>query len=135
MISELLLLYDPPKRPTSYTASLAGLIASGGAPYVATKFAVVGLSESVYVQLQREGLKPRVSVLCPGFVDTNIVFSDRNRPADFADASVPQTDPAANAIRERAAAELTKVGLSPRAVGEQVLATCATAGASAAPAS
>jgi NAD(P)-dependent dehydrogenase (short-subunit alcohol dehydrogenase family) len=104
------------------TASLAGLIASGGAPYVATKFAVVGLSENVYVQLQREGLKPRVSILCPGFVDTNIVYSDRNRPAEFADASAPQTDPATNAIRERAAAELKKVGLSPRVVGEQVLA-------------
>ena len=86
------------------------------------KFAVVGLSENVYVQLQREGLKPRVSVLCPGFVDTNILYSDRNRPAEFADASTPQTDPAANAIRERAAAELKKSGLGPRAIGEQVLA-------------
>jgi NAD(P)-dependent dehydrogenase (short-subunit alcohol dehydrogenase family) len=104
------------------TASLAGLIANGGAPYVATKFAVVGLSENVYVQLLREGLKPRVSVLCPGFVDTNILYSDRNRPTEYADASATQTDPAANAFRERAAAELKKVGLSPRVVGEQVLA-------------
>jgi NAD(P)-dependent dehydrogenase (short-subunit alcohol dehydrogenase family) len=104
------------------TASLAGLIASGGAPYVATKFAVVGLSENVYVQLQREGLKPRVSVLCPGFVDTNILYSDRNRPPEYADASAPQADPTANAFRERAAAELKKVGLSPRVVGEHVLA-------------
>jgi NAD(P)-dependent dehydrogenase (short-subunit alcohol dehydrogenase family) len=104
------------------TASLAGLIASGGAPYVATKFAVVGLSENIYVQLQREGLKPRVSVLCPGFVDTNILYSDRNRPAEYADTSTPQTDPAAKALRERAAAELKKSGLSPRVVGEQVLA-------------
>ncbi|OLE79953.1 MAG: hypothetical protein AUF76_15490, partial [Acidobacteria bacterium 13_1_20CM_2_65_9] len=104
------------------TASLAGLIASGPAPYVSTKFAVVGLSENVYVQLQREGLKPRVSVLCPALVDTNIVYSDRNRPAEFADASVPHTDPAARAARERAAAALKKDGLSPRAVGEQVLA-------------
>jgi len=103
------------------TASLAGLIANGGGPYVATKFAVVGLSENVYVQLLREGLKPRVSVLCPGFVDTNILYSDRNRPAEYADASATQADPA-NAFRERAAAELKKVGLSPRAVGEQVLA-------------
>jgi NAD(P)-dependent dehydrogenase (short-subunit alcohol dehydrogenase family) len=104
------------------TASLGGLIAGGGAPYGATKFAVVGLSENVYVQLQREGLKPRVSVLCPGFVDTNILYSDRNRPAEFGDASAPQTDPAANAIREGAAAELKKSGLSPSAVGEHVLA-------------
>jgi NAD(P)-dependent dehydrogenase (short-subunit alcohol dehydrogenase family) len=104
------------------TASLGGLIAGGGAPYGATKFAVVGLSENVYVQLQSEGLKPRVSVLCPGFVDTNILYSDRNRPAEFGDASAPQTDPAANAIRERAAAELKKSGLSPSAVGEHVLA-------------
>lgn len=104
------------------TASLAGLIANGGSPYVATKFAVVGLSENVYVQLQREGLKPRVSVLCPGFVDTNILYSDRNRPAEFADASAQPTDPAGNVIRERAAAELKKAGMSPRVVGEHVLA-------------
>jgi hypothetical protein len=50
------------------------------------------------------------------------VYSDRNWPAEFADASVPQTDPAASAARERAAAALKKGGLSPRAVGEQVLA-------------
>jgi NAD(P)-dependent dehydrogenase (short-subunit alcohol dehydrogenase family) len=104
------------------TAFLGGLLAGGGAPYGATKFAVVGLSENVYVQLQREGLKRRVSVLCPGFVDTNILYSDRNRPAEFGDASAPQTDPAANAIREGAAAELKKSGLSPSAVGEHVLA-------------
>ena len=60
--------------------------------------------------------------MCPALVDTNIVYSDRNRPTEFADPSAPQTDPAASAARERAAAALKKDGLSPRAVGEQVFA-------------
>jgi len=104
------------------TASLGGLIASpGGTLYGTTKFAVVGLSENVYLQLQHGGFKPKISVLCPGVVDTNIMNSNRNRPAEFAHASPPQTGQAADALRERAA-EALKKGLSPRAVGEQVLA-------------
>ena len=53
------------------TASLAGLIpAPVESPYGTTKFAVVGLSRS----LRREGidLGVKVSVVCPGFVDTGI---------------------------------------------------------------
>jgi len=103
------------------TASLGGLIAGGAALYAATKFAVVGLSENVYLELRRGGFKPGMSVLCPGLVATGIVNSRRNRPAQFAEASPQQTGPAADALRERAAEELKK-GLSPRAVGEQVLA-------------
>src|SRR5580704_17515505 len=44
------------------TASLAGLI-PGGALYGATKFAVVALSENTYLELQRGGFKPKMSVL------------------------------------------------------------------------
>jgi NAD(P)-dependent dehydrogenase (short-subunit alcohol dehydrogenase family) len=101
------------------TASMAGLIANT-ALYGATKFAVVGLSESLYLELKRGGLKPRVSVLCPGFVDTNIINAHRNRPREFPDELPPQGR-IADAIHEWFAEQL-KQGLSPRAVGEQVLA-------------
>lgn len=55
------------------TASMAGLIANT-ALYGTTKFAVVGLSEALYLELQPGRFKPRMSVLCPGFVDTNIIL-------------------------------------------------------------
>ena len=63
------------------TASMAGM--SGGplmAPYFTTKFAVVGLSESLWHESQVEGSNVGISVLCPGFVRTGIARSDRNQP-------------------------------------------------------
>lgn len=67
------------------TASMAGLTAPGFAgPYNATKHAVVAISETLYQELAlvSEGAVG-VSVLCPGWVRTNIHRSDRNRPADL----------------------------------------------------
>jgi NAD(P)-dependent dehydrogenase (short-subunit alcohol dehydrogenase family) len=64
------------------TASLAGVaVAPGLGPYCATKFAVVGISETLAAELAGEDAKVHVSVLCPGFVRTNIFTSGRNRPA------------------------------------------------------
>lgn len=52
-------------------ASLAGLIPfPGNLPYSATKFAVVGLSMSLRDEAQDLGVK--VSVVCPGFIRSNI---------------------------------------------------------------
>jgi NAD(P)-dependent dehydrogenase (short-subunit alcohol dehydrogenase family) len=53
------------------TASGAGLVANPlGAAYGMTKHAVVGLSTSL--RGEAEGLGVRISVVCPGFVDTAI---------------------------------------------------------------
>lgn len=58
------------------TASVAGHVGfAGTAAYAATKHAVVGYSESIAAQLQGEGIK--VSVLCPGFVNTRIAETER----------------------------------------------------------
>jgi NAD(P)-dependent dehydrogenase (short-subunit alcohol dehydrogenase family) len=66
------------------TASLAGLAGSAGiGPYSASKFAVVGLSESLAVELHQAKSPVHVSVLCPGWVRTNIITSQRNRPAEL----------------------------------------------------
>ncbi len=63
------------------TASLAGLISPGFlGPYNATKHAVTTLSETLYRDLRATGSHVGVSVLCPGFVQTGIAESDRNRP-------------------------------------------------------
>jgi NAD(P)-dependent dehydrogenase (short-subunit alcohol dehydrogenase family) len=53
------------------TASMAGLgVAPGVAPYFATKHAVVGLSESLFLELEALGSPIGASVLCPGSVTT-----------------------------------------------------------------
>ena len=54
------------------TASGYGLIPGGGnAPYIASKWGVIGLSESLRIEGHDHGV--RVSVVCPGFVRTAIV--------------------------------------------------------------
>jgi NAD(P)-dependent dehydrogenase (short-subunit alcohol dehydrogenase family) len=66
------------------TASMAGLTATPWlAPYTAAKHAVVALSECLAKDLQLAGSKVGVSVLCPGFVKTNIHLSERNRPGEL----------------------------------------------------
>ena len=69
-------------------SSLAGLTAPPFlGPYVASKHAVVGLSESLAAELALIGSAIRVSVVCPGHVQSRIAESERNRPAAFAAAS------------------------------------------------
>ena len=66
------------------TASLAGLGgAPGMGPYCAAKFAVVGLSESLFQELALSDTNVGVSVLCPGFVRTRIHQSERNMPNEL----------------------------------------------------
>lgn len=61
-------------------ASMAGhMSAPGMGPYNATKFAVVGYSESLALELA--GRQIGVSVLCPGWVRTNIHRSSAGRPS------------------------------------------------------
>ena len=68
------------------TASLAGLISyHQAAPYLVTKHAVVALSEKLYYDLQRAESKVSVSVLCPAWVQTRIMDSQRNRPPELRD--------------------------------------------------
>jgi len=64
------------------TASMAGLIASQGlGVYNASKYAVVGISETLVKDLRPHGIG--VSVLCPLGVATRILQSARNRPAQL----------------------------------------------------
>jgi NAD(P)-dependent dehydrogenase (short-subunit alcohol dehydrogenase family) len=60
------------------TGSVAGLLAltGEGAPYVASKFAVVGLSESLALYCRPFGIG--VSLLCPGGVNTNLAQTSRS---------------------------------------------------------
>jgi NAD(P)-dependent dehydrogenase (short-subunit alcohol dehydrogenase family) len=85
------------------TASLAGL---GGVPglggYCASKFAVVGISECLYYELAMRDRGVGVSVLCPGFVKTQIHNSDRNLPTELRDESPFEGAGAVRSIIENA---------------------------------
>lgn len=63
-------------RPASVinTASMAGLVPSPKlAPYCASKYGVVGLTEALDTELAKRGI--RFSAICPGIIDTSIVAS------------------------------------------------------------
>lgn len=71
------------------TASVAGLVSGAvGGPYTVAKFGVVALSEQLYYELGRAGHNIGVSVLCPGFVNTNIYDSGRNRQSAYGESEV-----------------------------------------------
>ena len=64
------------------TASIAGLVSSPATiPYNVSKYGVVALSEGLRDDLAARGIG--VSVLCPGFIRTQIVNSVRNLPERF----------------------------------------------------
>ena len=73
------------------TASMSGLIYGDGA-YGVTKHGVVALTESAHFELEKVGSKVRVSALCPGWVNTNILDSSRNRQARFGQTRRPEPD-------------------------------------------
>jgi NADP-dependent 3-hydroxy acid dehydrogenase YdfG len=61
------------------TASVAGLLPLPfGTPYAASKHAVVGISLSIRQELEMLGSRVRISVLCPGWIRTNVATSERN---------------------------------------------------------
>jgi NAD(P)-dependent dehydrogenase (short-subunit alcohol dehydrogenase family) len=70
------------------TASMAGLIASQGlGVYNTSKYAVVGLSETLAKDLRPYGIG--VSVVCPMGVATRIRESERHRPAALRSSAPP----------------------------------------------
>ena len=70
------------------TASMAGLVATRGlGVYNTTKYAVVGLSETLAKDLKPYGIG--VTVLCPMGVATQIRASERNRPAALRNSEAP----------------------------------------------
>jgi NADP-dependent 3-hydroxy acid dehydrogenase YdfG len=65
-------------------SSIEGLLYNGvgGATYGVCKHALVFLSERLTQELEENDLKIKVSVVCPGFVKTNIFMSSINRLPD-----------------------------------------------------
>ena len=101
------------------TASLAGVMGGGGI-YGVTKQGVVALTESLYHDLAQAGSKVKVSVLCPGWVNTRIIDADRNRPEELQNAAEPPLDPQ-RAARAEMVRNLLKSGQSPAEIANKVL--------------
>ena len=73
------------------TVSMAGLLPGAGT-YGVSKHAVMALTEALSRDLITRNAKINASVLCPGFVDTNIDKSERNRPSHLGEAQEVTND-------------------------------------------
>ena len=99
------------------TASIAGLVAGSNPAYNMTKCGVVALSEGLRVTLAPRAIG--VSVVCPGFIRTQIMNSRRNLPQRFgAIEDLPTEGPIAERI-ELFTERISK-GIDPFYVGELV---------------
>ena len=100
------------------TSSMQGIfMAAGIGVYATSKYAVVGLTEALRLDLQLENSNVGVSVLCPGFVNSQIYDCYRTRPADLSDTGYQ--------IDEKQMVRLKQVhgdiGMDPLEVGRKVL--------------
>jgi NAD(P)-dependent dehydrogenase (short-subunit alcohol dehydrogenase family) len=85
------------------TASVSGLISPpGSGAYNVTKHAVVALSESLHHDLRERNSKVGVSVLCPAYVPTGIVDSERSRPKELAASTKSEQTLAREAMLRKA---------------------------------
>lgn len=104
------------------TASIEGLWSRPrNGPYQVTKHAVVSLSEVLYHELILMEAKVRVSVLCPGAVNTRIVESWRNRPTEL--QNPPEEQPEITpeiAERMEMMRQVFKEGMPPKEVADRV---------------
>lgn len=102
------------------TASLAGLLPGGG-PYGVSKHGVLALTEGLQSDLTARGAKIQASVLCPGFVNTQIFDAERNRPGDLAAGAAPTQE--MRAMMQAMAQDLLAKGKSPEEVADIVFAS------------
>ncbi len=104
------------------TSSIAGLSTyHPSALYQLTKQGVVALSEQLHHDLAIRGANIKVSVMCPGFVNTNIMDAERNRPEAYLnDLSREKQIPGA-AEQEEAFRRMIEAGMAPGKVADSVL--------------
>jgi NAD(P)-dependent dehydrogenase (short-subunit alcohol dehydrogenase family) len=102
------------------TASLAGLLPSFDA-YAVSKHGVVSITEGLFQELRAMNAKISASVLCPGWVNTNIIESSRrNQP----EALGPRMDDANLTDEQKQGLEMVrgflKNGIQPEEVARRV---------------
>lgn len=101
------------------TASLAGHVTGMGfSPYHASKFAAVAISEGLARELAPHNIG--VSILCPGWVQTRISESNRNRQSRYGAPRTPAPG-TNNAAITALVQEMLRNGLDPANVAARVL--------------
>ena len=102
------------------TCSSSGLLAGGGVGvYITSKFAVMGLMESLRDELA--GSSVGVSVFCPGFVKSNLIESEKMRPAALVNDVAKPSTLAPSAEDEALMRKFMAAAMDPVAAGERVL--------------
>ena len=96
------------------TVSMAGLLPGAGT-YGVSKHAVMALTEGLSRDLITRNAKINASVLCPGFVDTNIDKSERNRPSHLGEAQEVTNDMGAEIM-----SSMLRQGKKPEVIAEIV---------------
>lgn len=86
--------------------------------YHASKHAVLALTEALAQELEEEGAPIRVSVLCPGGVNTRVLDASRNRPHELAPER--EVAGAAAALRARYGRQLPRA-MAPEDVAATVI--------------
>ena len=103
------------------TGSVAGILSPPlSSPYVATKHAVVGMTESLYHDLNLRQANISCSVLAPGFVRTRIAASEQARPDELKNP-VPSDDPLSNDVGEFYAKAVARRGCGARRDSREAL--------------
>jgi NAD(P)-dependent dehydrogenase (short-subunit alcohol dehydrogenase family) len=100
------------------TASMAGLF-PGHSAYSASKWAVVGITQGLFNSMRMRGTGVGVSCLCPGWVNTEIDRSERNRPEWAAPGLGVEASAEEEAIRAFVSEQL-RSGMQPDAVADLV---------------
>jgi NADP-dependent 3-hydroxy acid dehydrogenase YdfG len=98
------------------TSSISGIFVTGGTGiYATSKFAVVGLSEALRLDLEPENIG--VSVLCPGFVNSRIYECGKTRPEQLSNSGsrVKQE------VLDKLKTAHNEIGMDTKEVGEKVL--------------
>ena len=96
------------------TVSLAGILGLEGS-YGVSKFATLALSEGLFQSLKKINSKIGASALCPGFVATNIIDSQRNRPEHL------PSKKKSNFLLKQLASAVLKRGKKPDEIADRVI--------------
>ena len=96
------------------TVSLAGILGLEGS-YGVSKFATLALSEGLFQRLKKINSKIGASALWPGFVATNIIDSQRNRPEHL------PSKKKSNFLLKQLASAVLKRGKKPDEIADRVI--------------
>lgn len=102
-------------------ASVSGLLPGyPSAPYQVTKSAVFALTENLYHSLAQRKSKIKVSLLCPAWVKTSILKSERNRPPELQTNKGATSPSPANLAAFQRMKESLEAGMSVQELADHV---------------